>query len=429
MKLGENVGKILLEISQENLLNGNPEKSITTYTESLHGFTEDLVLELLRNKAVLVTGNDGESLNYSDDPELLEENQTNIYNWEDIYCRKLKELKDCQKGINSLISRLSDLGQNANDISLTKIINSQSDKEYHDYIVSRVNLAARAISGNPWSNLKSSSGESLWNRFVDKILGPDAEGERWEFTIVLAAEYVKSIRILLKDYINYTKSYEFLVKHGFIQRPRFIESTLEGILEILYKFTDDNVGYHHPMCDEKIHDFKEEILTEILKTNFGNEYVKNKILQKDILDGYDAGWLSPEGIFYGMNGDTSSLLHVQIAEDLSKGIYKIEVDNYKIRNVEAYFTNHSWLKIYHDEVYGYFRLYKDDKEDTRLFSPTNEQIRSLCKYADKFFGGKVYTSPKIIKCTEPVSTYKIRQADEIALREIFDIYKLWKLNQ
>jgi hypothetical protein len=376
----------------------------------------------LRNKAVLVTCNSGEELDYRDDPELLEENQINIYNWEDTYYRRLEELKDCQRGINSLISRLSDLGQNANDISLTKIVNSHLDKEYHDYVISRVNLAARAISGNSWSNLRS-SGESSWNRFVDKILGLDAEGDRWEFIIVLAAEYVKSIRILLKDYINYTKSYEFLVKHGFIQKPRFIESTLEGILEILYKFADDNVGYHHPMCDKEIHDFKEEVLTEILKTNFGNEYVKNKILQKDILDGYDAGWLSPEGIFYGMNGDTSSLLHVQIAEDLSKGIYKdkIETNKFGFRNSETYFTDHSWLKIHHNEVYGYFRLYKDDKEDTRLFSPTNEQIKSLCEYADKFFGGKVYTSPQIVKHTEPVSTYKIRQADEFALRKIFDI--------
>lgn len=422
MKLGENVGKILLEISQENLLKGNPENCITTYTKSLYGFTEDLVLELLRNKAVLVTCNSGKSLDYRDDPELLEKNQTNIYNWEEIYYRRLEELKESQKGVNSLISRLSDLGQNANDISLTEIANSHSDEECHDYIVSRINLAARAISGNPWSNLRS-SGESTWNRFVDKILGLDAEGERWEFIIVLAAEYVKSIRLLLKDYINYIKSYEFLVKHGFIQRPKFIESTLEGILEILYKFADDNVGYHHPMCDEEIHDFKEEILTEILKTDFGNEYVKNKILQKDILDGYDAGWLSPEGIFYGMNGDTSSLLHVQIAEDLSKGIYKdkIGTDKFGFNNCENYFTGHSWLKIHHDEVYGYFRLYKDDKEDTRLFSPTHEQIKSLCKYADKFFGGKVYTSPQIVKRTEPVSTYKIRQADEFALRKIFDI--------
>lgn len=52
---------------------------------------------------------------------------------------------------------------------------------------------------------------------------------------------------------------------------------------------------------------------DLLKTKIGMEYVKNGIIEKNIMNGYDAGWLSPDGEFYGVNGETSALLQMNIA--------------------------------------------------------------------------------------------------------------------
>ena len=54
MKIGSGLGEILLDIAQNHISRGDCEKAITTYTDSLHGFTEEYALMCLKNKAVLV---------------------------------------------------------------------------------------------------------------------------------------------------------------------------------------------------------------------------------------------------------------------------------------------------------------------------------------------------------------------------------------
>ena len=66
MKLGDNLGEILLEIAQTAIQEGNPEKAVSTYTESLIGFTEDYVIKLLKNEYVLATSKDGVSVELTD---------------------------------------------------------------------------------------------------------------------------------------------------------------------------------------------------------------------------------------------------------------------------------------------------------------------------------------------------------------------------
>ena len=71
MKLGENLGDILLEIAQENIRKGEPEKAIETYTSSLHGFTDEYALMLLKNEGVLVTDPHGVDMELKVDKEFL----------------------------------------------------------------------------------------------------------------------------------------------------------------------------------------------------------------------------------------------------------------------------------------------------------------------------------------------------------------------
>ena len=41
MKVGRNIGRIMLEIAQEHIINGEPEGAITTYTEGFGGMAKE----------------------------------------------------------------------------------------------------------------------------------------------------------------------------------------------------------------------------------------------------------------------------------------------------------------------------------------------------------------------------------------------------
>lgn len=81
MKLGQNIGEILLDIAQNAIQNGNPEKAISTYTDSLNGFTEEYVIKLLKNEYVLITSKDEVSVELTDWENERIANRDNITDW------------------------------------------------------------------------------------------------------------------------------------------------------------------------------------------------------------------------------------------------------------------------------------------------------------------------------------------------------------
>ena len=171
-----------------------------------------------------------------------------------------------------------------------------------------------------------------------------------------------------------------------------------------------------------------------MKTEYGKEYGRNGILKKDIMDGYDAGWLSPSGEFYGGNGPTSAMIHMNIAEQIFKGnnVYANKMNKDGVsewggsNSPEYWLEKNGWVKIHHDDCYGSFIGERNPEDRTPDFpyayNPTEIQIKMICDYADKFYGGKFYTEANAMGRmfhTEPFSTYKVRQMDEFKIHETF----------
>lgn len=64
-------------------------------------------------------------------------------------------------------------------------------------------------------------------------------------------------------------------------------------------------------------DFQKQRLSEYMENELKiEEYHKTELEPVEITEGYDAGWLSPDGDFYGLNGSAGNLLHLNIAERL-----------------------------------------------------------------------------------------------------------------
>lgn len=442
MKVGNNLGNVLLEICQTNISKGNIEKALNVYLKGLHGFTMEHLLMLLKNQAVLVTDEDGTGVNLVDDIELLKENEHNIFDWKYIINKRFENICGiCENLIKTETEFVKNYHGSILDYDMLELMKRYYNEEEMKTMSGTANIAARICgdaeckicdkgNSNPWS---------VWQKVEGRVENylADPEGydydrpARWEIVLYLTVKYNKLIRMLHKEYLNFENTYLFLVENNFIEKPNKIEYFIENTLKTLFEFTDTSNGYYHPLCNTGLYDYKTHLLDDLCHTYYGKEYGRYKIIKKDILDGYDAGWLSPDGDFYGGDGETSAMIHMNIADRIFSGtgsiadaMYKDGVSEFGDNSADYWLEKHGWVKIHHNEIYGSFigHLNEEPTSDyPYAYCPTDIQIKMICDYADKFCNGKIYTRPQIVKNTEPVSTYKLRQMDKIQLHKLFRI--------
>ena len=416
MRVGENIGDIILDIAQTNIQKGNVEYGVNVYNEGF-GIPRDLSIKLLKNELVMITDEDGEGVSLTDDPMTITFNSRNILDWKYIINHKIESINDILECIaNTDKDFMKFYHGDIEDYSILDMMERYFNKSELGSI-GKHTIAARLI-GDPDCKVYDkgySNPQGIWDSFEDKFAGyeniEDTDTSNCEKVLYLTVRYNRLIKMLHKEYMSFEKLYLFLEDNGFIDHINMIEYICENVVKKLWEFSDTDKGYYHPLCNTGLYNYKNKLQEDILNTKFGNEYAKHNIVKKNIMDGYDAGWLSPEGDFYGGNGPTSAMIHANIATEITKDWM----------NGEEKLNNESWIKIHGNEIYGFFKWSKDDTDDAKLFCPTPIQIKMICDYANKYYSGNIYTQPQIVKPTEPVSTYKLRQMDEFKLHELFSL--------
>lgn len=117
-------------------------------------------------------------------------------------------------------------------------------------------------------------------------------------------------------------------------------------------------------------DFQKQRLSEFMENEMRiEEYHKTELEPVEITEGYDAGWLSPDGDFYGLNGSTGNLLHLNIAERLLAS-KKIPVK--EMRNPDRWLEENGWVKVHHNWILFYGSFYGK--------TLTEAQIEKLYRY-------------------------------------------------
>lgn len=435
MRVGPLIGEHLLEIAQTNISNGNVEYAMSIYPTAF-GMTKEHTLMILKNQAVVVTDEDGEGVSLKDDPALIADNAHNILDWELIIEKRQKDIYNMLYAIHKTANDFMKLyNDNIENYSILDMMSRYFNDEQLKSIGLH-NIAARMI-GSPDGKIcdrGNSNPTSVWERIEYAMETEDNDLSKWEKILFYTVHYNKLIKMLHKEYMNFENTYLFLVENEFIKKPSRIEHMIEMAVEVLWKFSDTSTGYYHPLCNTGLYEYKEKLSDDLVKTKFGKEFAQNGILQKDIMDGYDAGWLSPDGEFYGADGETSAMIHMNLAEQIFNApcnIYAVRMakDGVSImggiESPEYWLEKHGWVKIHHDDCYGAFIGHRNEEptpDYPYAYNPTDIQIKMICNYADKFYGGKFYTEANVlgrITHTEPYSTYAVRQMDDLKIHEIF----------
>lgn len=151
-------------------------------------------------------------------------------------------------------------------------------------------------------------------------------------------------------------------------------------------------------------DFQKQRLSEYMENELKiEEYHKTELEPVEITEGYDAGWLSPDGDFYGLNGSAGNLLHLNIAERLLAS-KKIPVK--EMRNPDRWLEENGWVKVHHDWI-----LFSGSFYGKTL---TEAQIEKLYRYGQVCHRGvlrlgtaQTQITAVRLRATEPIMLNKL----------------------
>ena len=410
-KIGDNIGKLLLEIAQEKIVAGDMEGAIELYLSSFIGISRELALDILKGKVSIVVNHEHNGISLIEDVD-----KSNYYDWKWIAKSKLNNLFELAIRINKDAQLLiSDNGSLNFDFS--ELLGHSDFMLAYSFSMIYDSLGTeKHIDPEILSNFEELS--QIGYEINDNNIG------LVEQLLRIIYNYTTGIDRLFKDLKNYELMMSKLVIYKFLRFEDIsfytyhISLVYEKILEYANDFTISLMGGKIKPLNQLQIDIKN------YSSYFFSEYKDNKILLGEIEDGYDAGYLSPDGSFYGMNGAEQSLLHLQISELLFKGEkYNQEMKKCGVVELgagslspERYLESRGWIKVHHQEVYGYFRWNKDPyPNDYQPYCPTKVQLEKLDNYAKKLYNGKLIINNKEIK------TSSLLQMDEIMLHETFNI--------
>lgn len=135
-----------------------------------------------------------------------------------------------------------------------------------------------------------------------------------------------------------------------------------------------------------------------------------------ITDLWDAGWLAPNGDFYGINGEIENMLHDKLAERLLKNkiIDKKKVESYYSGNANGWLRANGWIAVHHQTVHSDIPSLRRAgllKENLHL---TKEQQKALSEYA------KELRQPLKFCGMKEVRPEKFGKMDLIMFEKLFD---------
>lgn len=362
-RAGAELGIRLIEIAQEHLLYSNDiDKALNVFNASFGGgCPETMQLELLRGDKVIMVDEKKQEFMVVD----RKPHHNSIFpakiDFEKYFELKQKELKkhcfELDSGLNFIINELRFKDTRRIDFSVDAIIN---------YIYGNDETIINEIH-NDYELDRMCGLIKLTKEFIEKSMKLNEMSKR------IQAMYTKlNIKFNIQDLLNLAQKMQNISKLEFIYFT-------EGQNDILTSYLDAS--------------------KEIDKT------LSDGIKPVDIMSNYTAGWLSPEGDYYALNGEIANFLHNQIADALmSKGI----IPDGKV-NSDSWLEQQGWVKIHEDNVQ--FAGCLNSKLNKKNVHMTDIQKKMIYEYISICHNSIVRAGWRL----EKISATRFRDTDNLML--------------
>jgi hypothetical protein len=369
-RVGADLGITLMQISQEHLLyNADPVKALSVFSDSFGGECPmDLQLALLRGDKVVAVDVEDQMFNIVS----REDHHDAIYpakiDFEKFFADKQEQMDDhCNdftEGVNYIMSELRNMSRYQINFSVDSVI--------------------QYISGN--------------DEMMMEELREDAELNQYTAIVKFAKQFIeKSIK--LEQLSKTIQGYYPELKIEFDGYEVWMLATkIQNLvsMKLWAMQTDDSVTNYIDAVQEM------------------NDALEGGIEPVDIMDNYSAGWLSPDGDFYGLNGEIANMLHTNIADALQEAGIIPDEDALGFDSPDAWLEQNGWCRIHGNNVQFAGNLNeKIDKENVHM---TDDQRKITAEYIDNCHQCKILLGWK----RTPYSVGMYRAMDKIALHKHFE---------
>lgn len=352
--IGKGFGQMLQRIAWEKLTEKyNPREAVEIITKSLPGCTEGMAVDILDGKIILgedeatqeVTGTPAAGGKFED---WIREQRIHLE----------EEAKEWVKSLEGIRQEIADAGGkfefSVRYPELISYLSGDKDAGLLDY---------------PHSNV------------VEQIKGT-VEGAK-NFFVKVSEVY--EVIVWMCDALN-------------MSRVLFSDSVLR-VRTII-----DSLMCSDPEVEASIRkqDFQKQRLSEWMEEREENQ---TELEPVEITEGYDAGWLSPDGEFYGLNGSTVNLLHLNIAERLLAS-KKIPVK--EMLNPDRWLEENGWVRVHHDWI-----LFSGSFYGKTL---TEAQIDKLYRYGQACCKGVLLLGTS----QEPITAVRLRATEPLMLNKLLN---------
>lgn len=352
--LGEGAGMLICNIAREHLLYSlNPTKAIEAIKGSLVGCPTEIALDILIGKLILITNEDKVSFNaiqYT--PDMKDEfPMLDIEKWAENELLKMKQIG--REWDSALLHFRNTIIKHSGRFDITV---------KYDHLV-------RYFYDGDADNLIA-----LDDDIVSNIKGIVVGIKNF------IGECFKTLSVIEWLY----KAYPGYIPEGYKLLPVEVRGLSTRLMELMYG-------------DSEVEQF---IRKNTIQMKMVDSFIKNELKIKETLDdgikpvditkGWSAGWLSPDGEYYALNGDIANMLHNQIADALvTAKIIPLKDGNTDVsKNPDTWLGKNGWIKIHGDWILydGYMQsLYR-----MPLVPITDKQIEQISLYGKTCHGDKLY---------------------------------------
>lgn len=378
--LGEGAGQLIVNIAREHLLYAlNPNKSLKTITGSLIGCPTDIALEILLGNLILITSEDRKTLDtvqYT--PELKEiYPMLDIEGWSERELLKMKQI--AREWDDALLQLRNTIIRERGVINFT-VKYDRLTRYFYDGDSDNLVEVDNDIAGNIKCVVLG----------IKNFMG----------------DCFKTLSVI--EWMS--KAYPEYIPDGYTNLPIEVRRLGAQLMELVYGDSEVEEYIRKNNINMKLLDIYLENQREIDTT------IKIGIKPVDITDGYDAGWLSPEGVYYALNGGIANMLHNQIAEALLlAGIIPVNLKRDNRKNPDVWLERNGWVKIHGDWIlYDGWNLFKYGGKPIPI---TEAQQKQLCRYGQVCHKGLL----SLGYYKEKVSAAKIEMLDIPMLKNYFEL--------